>query len=151
MSFPLFDVFISLWRTAERKLKVYCCFLSFWSFMTKSTLSVDIEKQYLHKVSLEICFLLTCFHQRLRCHKFWYNEKIKNSYWTTVTNTSPFIRHNPSWWWHVMFWHCTFFIAVNLILCETIQRYFWDYKMCVKLPAMQNVQLEYVLYTWGNA
>ena len=53
MSFPHFDVFISLWRMAEPKLGASCCFLSFWSFMTKSILSLDIEKQYLHKVSFE--------------------------------------------------------------------------------------------------
>ena len=35
MSFLHFDVFISLWRMAEPKLVVSCCFLSFWSFMTK--------------------------------------------------------------------------------------------------------------------
>ena len=53
MSFPHFDVFISLWRMAEPKLGASCCFLSFWSFMTKSILSLDIDKQYLHKVSFE--------------------------------------------------------------------------------------------------
>ena len=53
MSFPHFAVFISLWRMAEPKLGVSCCFLSFWSFMTKSILSLDIEKQYLHKVSFK--------------------------------------------------------------------------------------------------
>ena len=53
MSFPNFDVFISLWRMTERELEVSCCFLSFWSFMTKSILSLDIDKQYLHKVSFE--------------------------------------------------------------------------------------------------
>ena len=28
--------------------------------------------------------------------------------------------------------------------------YFRNYKMCVKLPATLNIQLEYVFYTWGN-
>ena len=41
--------------------------------------------------------------------------------------------------------------ALLLTLCETIQRYFQEYSMCVKLPATLNVQLEYVFYTWGNA
>ena len=38
--------------------------------------------------------------------------------------------NNPSWWWHIMFWHCTFCIAVQT-LCETIQRYFREYNMGV--------------------
>ena len=29
--------------------------------------------------------------------------------------------------------------------------YFRNYRMCVKLPATLNIQLEYVFYTWGNA
>ena len=53
MSFPHFDVFISLWRMTERELEVSCCFLNFWSFLTKSILSLGIEKQYSHKVSFE--------------------------------------------------------------------------------------------------
>ena len=53
MSFPHFDLFISLWKMTEQMLKVSCCFLSFWSFITKSILSLSIEKHYLDKVSFE--------------------------------------------------------------------------------------------------
>ena len=60
MSFPHFDAFISLWRMAEWKLEVSCCFLSFWSFMTKSILFLGIEKQYLHKVSFESMLSTYC-------------------------------------------------------------------------------------------
>ena len=41
--------------------------------------------------------------------------------------------------------------ALLLTLCETIQRYFQEYSMCVKLQATLNLQLEHVFYTWGNA
>ena len=55
---------------------------------------------------------------------------------------------NPSWWWHVMFGHCTFCIAVNTLwnnskVLSRVQN--------VCLIATPNIQLEYVFYTWGNA
>ena len=56
------------------------CFSSLWSFMTKSILSLSIEKQYLHSlIFLKTCFLLTCFHHMLPCRKFLIKWKIKKS------------------------------------------------------------------------
>ena len=66
-------------------------------------------------------------------------------FWTTGTKHQPFLMMAC----HVRDGMAHF--ALLLTLCETIQRYFQEYSMCVKLPATLNVQLEYVFYTWGNA
>ena len=65
--------------------------------MTKGILSLDIKKQYLHKVSFEnvLSTYYTCFPAPDAALPQ-YNEKIEKSYWTKVTNTSPYIKHNPS-------------------------------------------------------
>ena len=63
-------------------------------------------------------------------------------FWTTGTKHQPFLMMAC----HVRDGMAHF--ALLLTLCETIQRYFQEYSMCVKLPATLNVQLEYV-FTLG--
>ena len=58
--------------------------------------------------NLKICFLLICFHQMLPCKSFWYNKKIKKSYWTTVANTSPYASAHSSCA-HLKTWKCQIF------------------------------------------
>ena len=117
MSFSHFDVFISLWRMAERKLAVSCCFLTWFLKFYDKKYFVPWHWEAIFAQSLiwKYAFYLHVFTRCCPATSFWNNEKIKKSYWTTVTNISPYIRHTPSWWWHVMFWHCTFCIAVNTV------------------------------------
>ena len=59
------------------------------------------------KSNFKICFLLVCFPQ-LPCTSFWYDKKIKKSYWTTVANTSPYASVHSSCT-HLKTWKCQIF------------------------------------------
>ena len=147
------------------------CFLSVRSFMTKSNLSLRIEKQYLHKVSFwKYSFYL---HVSTRCcpaSSFWWNERSKRHEkflefgvrfasilkmsikWNSgprVQNNSPKTLTLLDDGMSCLGWHCTFRIAVNTVWDN--ETYFREYGMCVKLLATLNIQLEYIFYTWGNA
>ena len=41
--------------------------------------------------------------------------------------------------------------ALEITLLDDDDPFFGENSMCVKLLATLNIQLEYVLYTWGNA
>ena len=147
MSFSHFDVFISLWRMAERKLAVSCCFLSFSSLWQKafcpSTLrSNTCTKSHYRKYGLYLHVFTRC----CPATSFWYNEKIKKSYWTTVKHQSLYSTYP------FLMMTCHVLVLYILHCCrycvkQVKARYFRKYKMCVKLPATLNIQLEYVFFT----
>ena len=135
MSFPHFNVFIFWWRMAEQNLLFK--FLKFYD--KKHFVPLHWEAILETTSHLKICFLLTFFHKMLPCHKFFIKQKIKKSYGhervldtvldLLVYSKSPIkwildqryktpaltLDIYRSWWWHVMFWHCTFCIAVNTV------------------------------------
>ena len=69
-------------------------------------------------------------------------------FWTSVTNISPQTSTPLD---DNLFLHCTYYIGVHTMWNNSQARYFREYRICVELPTMLNIELEYVLFTWGDA
>ena len=79
-----------------------------WIFNSSVLCPSTLRSNNFTKSNLKICFLLVCFHQMWPCKSFWYNKKIKKSYWTTVANTSPYTSVHSSCA-HLKTWKCQIF------------------------------------------
>ena len=142
MSFPHFDVFISLWGMAERKLLFK--FLKFYDkkhFVPQHWEAILAAKSRFENMLSTYIFPLqaalpqvfdkvndqkvirkdmkeswnSVLHLLAYTHNVQLNEILDQRYKTPALTLDI----NPSWWWLFMFWHCTFGFALV-------------YKHCVK-------------------
>ena len=94
-----------------------------WMFNSSVLCPSALRSNNFTKSNLKICFLLVCFHQMWPCKSFWYNKKIKKSYWTTVANTSPYTSVH-SGCAHLKTWKCQIFrgLPPPRFLGQTVDR-----------------------------